>query len=91
VTVSGNIATLKGLGRARIQASQFPATNYNGNALSDYTICLDAIRFENKSNTNPLYGLTGYTIAKSDSPIVKDAGTMNLIEFKFATGVTAYA
>ena len=32
VTVSGNIATLKGLGRATILASQFPATNYNGNA-----------------------------------------------------------
>jgi hypothetical protein len=35
VTVSGNIATLKGLGRAIIQASQFPATNYNGNASID--------------------------------------------------------
>ena len=75
----------------KIYSSVEDATNYGGNALSDYTICLDALRFENKSNTNPLYGLTGYTIAKSDSPIVKDAGTMNLIEFKFATGVTAYA
>jgi len=35
VTVSGNIATLKGLGRATILASQFPATNYNGNASID--------------------------------------------------------
>ena len=35
VTVSGNIATLKGLGRATIRASQFPATNYNGNASID--------------------------------------------------------
>lgn len=35
VTVSGIIATLKGLGRATIRASQFPATNYNGNASID--------------------------------------------------------
>jgi hypothetical protein len=35
VAVSGNIATLKGLGRAQIQATQFPATNYNGNASID--------------------------------------------------------
>jgi hypothetical protein len=35
VAVSGNIATLKGLGRATIRASQFPATNYNGNASID--------------------------------------------------------
>jgi len=35
VTVSGTIVTLKGLGRATIRASQFPATNYNGNASID--------------------------------------------------------
>ena len=35
VAISGNIATLKGLGRATIRASQFPATNYNGNASID--------------------------------------------------------
>jgi hypothetical protein len=32
VTVSGTIVTLKRVGRAVIEASQFPATNYNGNA-----------------------------------------------------------
>lgn len=35
VTVSGTIVTLKGLGLATIRASQFPATNYNGNASID--------------------------------------------------------
>lgn len=35
VAVSGTIVTLKGLGRATIRASQFPATNYNGNATID--------------------------------------------------------
>ena len=33
VTVSGTIVTLKRVGRAVIEASQFPATNYNGNAI----------------------------------------------------------
>lgn len=32
VAVSGTIVTLKRVGRAVIEASQFPATNYNGNA-----------------------------------------------------------
>lgn len=72
-----------------VYASVETAIDYTGSPTSEFSICLDAIRFENKSNTNPLYGLTGYTIVNTDgTPIVKDAGTNNIVEFKFAVGVT---
>jgi len=74
----------------KIYSSVESAQDYSGSTLTDFTICLDAIRFENKSNTNPLYGLVGYTVVNSELPIAKDSGTMSLVEFKFAAGVTPY-
>jgi len=47
------------VGSLRIWASVESATTYAGTVLTDFDICLDAIRLENKSNTNPLYGLVG--------------------------------
>jgi hypothetical protein len=54
-----------------------------------YYIALDAIRLENLTADNPLYGLTGYTVVKNDSgdPIIKAANTSNLLEFRFAMDV----
>lgn len=56
---------------------------------SDFYIGLDAIRFENVSTTNPVYGLTGYTVLKNTNAetIVKSANTTNYIEFRFAMDV----
>ena len=45
-----------------------------------------AVRFENKTNTNPLYGLTGYTIVQDTVPIVKKPGTGSIVQFKFILG-----
>ena len=55
----------------------------------DFYIGLDAIRFENISTTNPVYGLTGYTVLKNTNAetIVKAANTTNYIEFRFAMDV----
>lgn len=55
----------------------------------DYYVALDAIRFENLNTVNALYGLTGYTVIKTSdaTPIVKEANTSNLIEFRFAMDV----
>jgi hypothetical protein len=72
----------------KIYASVETGTDYSGVPTSDFSICLDAIRFENKSNTNPLYGLSGYTIVNtSGTPIAKNSGTNNIVEFKFVLGV----
>jgi hypothetical protein len=56
---------------------------------SDYYIALDGMKLENLATTNPLYGLTGYSVVKSDGalPIVKASNTSNYIEFRIAIGV----
>jgi hypothetical protein len=61
----------------------------NGSPTNNFYICLDAIRFENTNTTNPLYGLTGYSVIKNTNAqtIVKTANTTNYIEFRFAMDV----
>ena len=61
----------------------------DGDPSSDFYVCLDAMRIENKSSQNPLYGLTGYSAIKNTSarPIVKSSNTTNFIEFRFGVGV----
>jgi hypothetical protein len=56
----------------------------------DYYIALDAMRLENIATTNPLYGLTGYSVIKNDTSttIIKSPNTSNYIEFRFSIGVT---
>jgi len=55
----------------------------------DFYVGLDAVRFENVSTTNPVYGLTGYTVLKNTNAetIIKAANTTNYIEFRFAMDV----
>jgi hypothetical protein len=61
----------------------------NGAVSDKYYVALDALRLENTSTSNPLYGLTGYSVMKTDGalPIVKLANTSNFIEFRIAVGV----
>lgn len=56
---------------------------------SDFYVCLDAMRIENTSINNPLYGLTGYSVIKNNDslPIIKLPNTSNFIEFRLALGV----
>lgn len=60
-----------------------------GEPSSDYYVCLDALRFENTNTVNPLYGLTGYSVLRTEgaAPVVKNANTTNYIEFRFAMDV----
>lgn len=60
-----------------------------GVASDDYYVCLDALRLENTTSSNPVYGLTGYSVIKNTSadPIVKFANTTNHIEFRFGMDV----
>ena len=55
----------------------------------NFYIALDALRLENTTSTNPLYGLTGYSVIKNTGslPIVKVSNTSSLIEFRFAMDV----
>ncbi len=56
---------------------------------SDYFVVLDAMRLENINTKNPLYGLTGYTVVKTDNAetIIKNPNTSNYIEFRFGMDV----
>lgn len=57
---------------------------------NNFYISLDAMRLENIATTNPIYGLTGYSVIKNDTQetIIKSPNTSNYIEFRFIIGVT---
>jgi hypothetical protein len=69
----------------KIYASILDGSSYS----DDFYVALDAIRLENLTADNPLYGLTAYTVVKNAAgiPIVKDANSNNLMEFRFAMEV----
>jgi hypothetical protein len=74
------------VGSVRVYASVEDKTDTTGTVLSDFAIILDGLRFENVNNTNPQYGLIGYSPVTSDS-IIKKSNTSNIIEFRFDLGV----
>jgi hypothetical protein len=55
----------------------------------DYYIALDALRLENTTSSNPVYGLSGYSVIKNTNSetIIKSANTTNHIEFRFGMDV----
>lgn len=56
----------------------------------DYYVALDALRFDNISSLNPLYGLVGYSVIQNSKAetIIKDPNSNNYIEFRFTMDVT---
>jgi hypothetical protein len=76
-----------------VDASGNPITEtVNGQTYPLYYVALDALRLENTSSQNPLYGLTGYTIIENtengiNRPIVKLPNTSAMIEFRLGVGV----
>jgi hypothetical protein len=61
----------------------------DGAPSSDHFIFLDAVRLENISTIDPLYGLTGYSKVRTKDArtIIKTANTSNFVEFRFALGL----
>lgn len=61
----------------------------DGVASDDFYVFLDALRLDNTSSVNPLYGLTGYSVIRNtdSKTITKLANTTNFIEFRFAMEV----
>jgi len=75
---------------ADVTSIKIYACAVTSNALDDgYYIGLDAIRVENVSTQNPLYGLTAYTTVKniSEQPILKASNTNNYVEYRMTVGV----
>lgn len=57
----------------------------DGAPSDNYYIALDAMRLENISSINPLYGMVGYTVVKNENgeTIAKAPNTSNYVEFRF--------
>jgi hypothetical protein len=55
----------------------------------DFYVAYDALRLENKNESNPLYGMTGYTVIKNTNAntIVKQANKTSYVEFRFSMDV----
>lgn len=60
-----------------------------GNPSDQYYLNVDALRLENVTTINPLYGMTGYSVIRSEDAktLVKVANTTNFVEFRLAVGV----
>lgn len=60
-----------------------------GTRSSDYYVALDAIRLDNITTLNPLYGLTAYSVVKNEDglPIIKNLNSSTLAEFRFGIDV----
>lgn len=76
------------------QIKIYPVVNATDPSL--FYIALDALRLDNLSSGNALYGLVGYTVIKNavtilegsyPRPIIKDPNTSNFVEFRFNVGV----
>lgn len=61
----------------------------DGAVSDDYYVCLDALRLENTTSANPIYGLSGYSVIKNTNSetILKYPNTTNHIEFRFGMDV----
>jgi len=68
----------------------YVSTEVTGSPSNDYYVVLDAMRLENVTTSNPLYGLTGYTVVKNTDAetVIKSPNTSNYIEFRFSVGVS---
>lgn len=55
----------------------------------DFYVALEGLRLENVTSQNPLYGMTGYTVIKTEDglPVVKEANSSNLVEFRYGMDV----
>lgn len=56
---------------------------------NNFYVCFDAIRLENVTSVNPLYGLVGYSVIKNTDAetIIKEANTTSYIEFRFGMDI----
>lgn len=57
-----------------------------------FFVAIDGLRLENKTDTHPLYALTGYTVIKNDEglPVVKSSNSSSFVEFRFGFQLDQY-
>lgn len=79
--------TWSAVNSARVYASVYQTAQTEPS--NNFYVALDGFKLENTTSLNPLYGLTGYSLIKTDdgSPIVKESNTSNIVEFRFGMEV----
>lgn len=90
-----DLTTTSGFTWEQVKQAKVYVSVIDGNGVSNnYYVALDALRLENVSTKNPLYGLVGYSVVKNNTadintgiPILKDINTLNITEFRFALDV----
>jgi hypothetical protein len=86
LTYSTTTFSWKNVTTIRVYASALIGSTPSAN----YFVALDAIRMDNISTINPLYGMTGYSIVQNTNKqtSIKEPNTNNYIEFRVVTDVT---
>lgn len=91
ITAVNSEGTTFSFAKTNADVAASSVTNGFAEAPSDqFYVCLDAIRFENVTSQNPLYGLTGYSVVRTDDgqPVIKESNSSNMVEFRFGLDVT---
>jgi hypothetical protein len=67
----------------------YASVEESGTPSDNFYVALDGLRLDNKATQNPLYGLTGYTVFKTENAetVIKNQNTKNYIEFRFGINV----
>ncbi len=67
----------------------YASVEESGTPSDNFYAALDGLRLDNKATQNPLYGLTGYTVFKTENAetVIKNQNTKNYIEFRFGINV----
>jgi hypothetical protein len=96
-TTIGNFTKTSGFFWSQVNNLKIYAAVVKSNAVSDdFYIGLDAIRIDNVTSVNPIYGLTGYTVVVNNAgsgadpypgPIVKLPNTSSLVEFRLGIDI----
>jgi hypothetical protein len=86
--VKSNTFTWNTINVIKIYAMVYDATG-SGLPSNQFYIALDGLRLENVTAQNPLYGMTGYTVIKTENgqAITKEANTSNIVEFRYGLDV----
>lgn len=86
--VKSNTFTWNTVNVVKIYAMVYDATG-DGLPSDQFYIALDGLRLENVTQQNPLYGMTGYTVIKTEDgqPAIKEANSSNLVEFRYGLDV----
>ena len=86
----GDMVADSGFAWNKVDTIKIYVAVFDGGSLStNHYVAVDAIRLDNVSSPNPLYGLTGYTVIENtlSETYVKENNTQAIVEFRFSMDV----